>query len=75
MLNMRELLGVASLLQAARLMQAYFAEQEEKTTLTPVSYTHLISILGMKKAPFERTVLLFWGNSATCGSRFGFCFS
>ena len=35
-LNMRELLGVASLLQAARLMQAYFAEQEEKTTLTPI---------------------------------------
>nr|WP_300128172.1 endonuclease MutS2 [uncultured Butyricicoccus sp.] len=35
-LNMRELLDVASLLQAARLMQAYFAEQEEKTTLTPI---------------------------------------
>ena len=35
-LNMRELLDVASLLQAARLMLAYFAEQEEKTTLTPI---------------------------------------
>lgn len=35
-LNMRELLEVASLLQASRLMQAYFAEQEEKTTLTPI---------------------------------------
>lgn len=35
-LNMRELLDVASLLQASRLMQAYFAEQEEKTTLTAI---------------------------------------
>ena len=35
-LNMRELLDVASLLQAARLMLVYFAEQEEKTTLTPI---------------------------------------
>lgn len=35
-LNMRELLEVASLLQASRLMQGYFAEQEEKTTLTPI---------------------------------------
>ena len=35
-LHMRELLEVASLLQASRLMQAYFAEQEEKTTLTPI---------------------------------------
>ena len=35
-LNMRELLHVASLLQAARLMQGYFAEQEEKNSLTPI---------------------------------------
>jgi len=35
-LNLRELLDVASLLQCARLMQGYFAEQEEKTSLTPI---------------------------------------
>ena len=35
-LNLRELLQVASLLQTARLMQGYFAEQEEKTSLTPI---------------------------------------
>lgn len=35
-LNMRELLHVASLLQTARLMQGYFAEQEEKNSLTPI---------------------------------------
>lgn len=36
MLNLRELLDVASLLQCARLMQGYFAEQEGKTSLTPI---------------------------------------
>ncbi len=35
-LNLRELLDVASLLQCARLMQGYFAEQEGKTSLTPI---------------------------------------
>ena len=35
-LNLKELLDVASLLQCARLMQGYFAEQEEKTSLTPI---------------------------------------
>ncbi len=35
-LNLKELLDVASLLQCARLMQGYFAEQEEKTALTPI---------------------------------------
>ncbi len=40
-LNLRELLDIASLLQAARLMQGYFAEQEEKTTLTP--YWHQLA--------------------------------
>ena len=33
-LSLRELLDVASLLQTARLMQAYFAEQEERNALT-----------------------------------------
>ena len=36
-LNLRELLDVASLLQTARLMQAYFAEQEERTALTDLA--------------------------------------
>ena len=35
-LNLRELLDVASLLQCAWLMQGYFAEQEGKTSLTPI---------------------------------------
>lgn len=35
-LNLRELLDVASLLQTARLMQGYFAEQEQTTALTPI---------------------------------------
>ena len=35
-LNPRELLDVASLLQAARLTLGYFAEQEGKTALTPI---------------------------------------
>ena len=35
-LGLRELLDVASLLQAARLVQGYFAAQEEKTALTPI---------------------------------------
>ena len=33
-LSLRELLDVASLLQTARLLQAYFAEQEERSALT-----------------------------------------
>ncbi len=35
-LNLKELLNVASVLQCVRLMQAYFSEQEEKTSLTPI---------------------------------------
>ena len=35
-LNLREYCDVASLLQCARLMQGYFAEQEEKNSLTPI---------------------------------------
>ena len=35
-LNFRELLDIASVLQAARLTQGYVAEEEEKTTLTPI---------------------------------------
>lgn len=35
-LNLKELLNTASVLQCVRLMQAYFSEQEEKTSLTPI---------------------------------------
>ena len=35
-LNLRELLNTASVLQCVRLMQAYFSDEEEKTSLTPI---------------------------------------
>ena len=35
-LNLKELLNVASVLQCVRLVHAYFSEQEEKTSLTPI---------------------------------------
>lgn len=35
-LNLRELLNIASVLQTTRLMQTYFSEQEEKNSLTPI---------------------------------------
>ncbi len=35
-LNLKELLNVASVLQCTRLMQAYFSDEEKKTSLTPI---------------------------------------
>ena len=35
-LNLKELLNVASVLQCVRLMQTYFSDEEKKTSLTPI---------------------------------------